>query len=213
MSDFFSTETSSKDIKLSDNRVRKGDDINLTAKDPALRRIVVGMGWSLNAFNVDALDIDASCFLLDKNGQTREDTDFVFYNNAQACNKAVLHNGDSRSGAGEGDDESILLDLQGIPFDIVRILFVISIYHAHEKEQNMGMVRNAYVRVVNATNMHEMLRYDLDEELQDRTETAMVVAALDREGPKWHMRPMGEFVPGGLAEVATRYGIIVAQQE
>jgi tellurium resistance protein TerD len=213
MPDIFDKQFDTKEIKLDENRVKKGDDINLTAKDPTLSRIVVGMGWNLNAFNTDQLDLDASCFLLDKDGKTRVDEDFIFYNNTTACEKAISHSGDSRTGAGEGDDEAILLNLHGIPYDVHRIMFVISVYQAREKEQNMGMVRDAYMRIVNGENMHEIVRYEFSADLVDRTEGAMLVGSLDREGPKWHFRPLGEFVQGALAEVARNYGIVVAQAE
>lgn len=213
MPDIFDSKFDSKDFKLEGNRVAKGDDVNLNAKDPTLSRIVVGMGWNLNAFNADTLDLDASCFLLNKEGMTRVDEDFVFYNNMEACEKAVRHSGDSRTGAGEGDDESIILDLNGLPYDVARVMFVLSIYQAKEKEQNVGMIRDAYIRVVNADNMHEIVRYEITADLADRTEGAVMVASLDREGPKWHFRPMAEFAPGGLAEFARKYGILVAQAE
>ncbi len=209
MPDIFDTDLEKRDVKIEDNTVKNGDDINITAKDPTMHNVKIGLGWSINAFDSDTLDLDASCFLLDKDGKTRVDEDFVFYNNEETCEGAVIHNGDSRTGAGEGDDELITLDLHGIPFDVVRVLFTISIYQPEEKEQNIGMVRNAYLRLINADTTHELFRYKLEEALVNRTETAMVVAALDREGPKWHFKPLEEFIEGGLPELATSFGIIV----
>ncbi len=211
--DFFDTRYEGKEISLSDNRVGPGDDINITAKDPTMTSIVMGLGWDLNAFTGGDIDLDASCLLLDKHGKTKEDEHFVFYNNLQACGGAVTHNGDNRTGAGDGDDETISLDLKGIPFDIVRVSFVISIYQAYEREQNIGMIKNAFIRLVNAANSHEILRYDLTDQLADRQETAMVVAHLDREGPKWHFRPQATFIEKGLGQVAGETGIIVQHGE
>lgn len=212
MADIFDTQYKDTEIELDDNRAELGDDVNLTAKDQTLKKVLVGSGWDLNAFDADALDLDLSVILIDKEGMTREDQDFVFYNTEEAYDGAVKHNGDSRTGAGDGDDESITIDLHGVPFDIMKFLFVISIYKGEEKEQNMDMVRNAYIRVVNADNSHELIRYELDKDLNNRTETAMVAASLNREGPKWHFTPIGEFVEGGLGAVASRYGLIIAQQ-
>ncbi len=211
MSDIFDTEFEGKGVQVEDNRIAKGVDINVTAKDPTLQRVHIGCGWDLNAFESDSLDLDVSCFLLDKNGKTREDEDFIFYNNTEACDGSIKHAGDSRTGAGDGDDESITLDLHGVPFEVIRILFVISIYQANYKDQNIGMVRNAYIRLANLDTTHELLRYELKDELEDRTEAGIIVAALDREGPKWHFRTLGEPIAGGLVEAAENYGIIVGQ--
>lgn len=212
MPDIFEKEFDPDAFKINDNSIRKGDDVNLTQKDPSLRRVTIGLGWELKAFDVDVIDLDASCFLLDKNDKTRVDADFVFYNNPEGCDGAVKHNGDSRTGAGDGDDETMTIDLHGVPFDIVKIAFAVTIYGAHEKEQKLGMVSNAYLRILNADNGEEMLRYDITSDLQDRSEQGVIVATLDREGPKWHVRPVCEFVAGGLSELATRYGIVVAEK-
>jgi tellurium resistance protein TerD len=212
MVDILDTKFEGKEIKLEDNKVKIGDEVNLTALDPRLRKILVGAGWDMNAFNADALDVDLSVFLIDKNEMTRVDEDFVFYNNTEACAGAVRHGGDSTTGAGDGDDESIAVDLQEIPFDVMRLLFVVSIYKGEEKEQNVGMIRNAYLRIASAESGHEYVRYDMTPDLQDKTETAVVAAVLNREGPKWHFKPVGEYVEGGLAAIAKRYGLIIAQQ-
>ncbi len=210
--DIFDTRFKEKKIELDDNRAKIGDDINLTAKDPTIKRVLIGAGWDLNAFDADALDLDLSVIMINKENTTGADDDFIFYNNMDAYESAIKHNGDSRTGAGDGDDESITIDLQGVPFDVVKFLFVISIYKGEEKAQNMEMVRNAYIRVVNAENGHEFIRYELDDDLKDKTETAMIAASLNREGPKWHFTPLGEFVEGGLGAVAGRYGLVIAQQ-
>ncbi len=212
--DFFDTRFEGKEVELADNIVGPGDDIDITAKDPTMTSVVIGVGWDLNAYTSgNDMDLDASCFLLDKNGMTKEDEHFVFYNNLQAFGGAVTHNGDNRTGAGDGDDETISIDLTGVSFDIVRISFVISIYQAYEREQNLGMVKNAFIRLVNAANSHEILRYKLAEQLADHEETAVVVAHLDREGPKWHFRPQMEFFEKGLGEIATNAGVIVQHGE
>ena len=212
MADIFDTRFKDKDIELDDNKAAVGDDVNLTAKDATLKRILIGAGWDLNAFDADALDLDISLILIDKENMTREDQEFIFYNNKEAYDGAVVHNGDSRTGAGDGDDESITVDLQGVPFDIIKFLIIISIYKGDEKEQNLDMVRNAYIRIVNAENGHELVRYDLDEVLDDKKETAMIAGSINREGPKWHFTPSDEFVEGGLGAVAARYGMIIGQQ-
>jgi tellurium resistance protein TerD len=210
--DIFDTRFEGKDIDLEDNFVSLGDDINLTAKDPSLRNVVIGAGWDLNAFNADALDLDLSLFLLDKNEQTRQDADFIFYNQPEALEGGIKHHGDSRTGAGDGDDENVTVDLQAVPFDVMRVVITITIYKGYEKEQNLDMVRNAYVRLVNADTNQELCRYKIDNILEDKEETGVIIGALNREGPKWHFKPEADFVPGGLGEIARGYGLIINQE-
>ncbi len=210
MADIFdSSFDSDLEIDISDNIIVKGDEVNLAEKDPAMSKILVGIGWDLNAFDVDTLDLDVSCFLLNKDEKTRGDNDFVFYNNMEASDGAVVHNGDSRTGAGEGDDETISIDLNGVPFEVTKIVFVLSIYKGEEKEQTMASLRNSYIRVVNPSNGLEVLRYELKEDVKGSEETGMLVASVNREGPKWHFYATGDCVKGGLAKIATDYDIIV----
>lgn len=212
MPDIFDTRFDGQDVELDDNRVHLGDDINIIQKDPTLRHLHVGFGWDLHSFNADAMDLDFSLFLIGKNGMTREDGDFIFYNNKEACGGGIKYGGDSRTGAGEGDDESFLIDLQSIPFDVMQLVLTVTLYKGHEKDQNMGMVHNAFIRIANADTQIELMRYELDKQLEDRRETGMIAGFINREGPKWHFVPQADFYPNGLAELATKYGLIITQQ-
>lgn len=209
---FFDFGDPDKEVELDDGHVYVGDDINITEKHPGIHLLQFGLGWDFNNFSGDPLDLDASLFLLDKDEQTREDEDFIFYNSLMALNGAIKHHGDSRSGAGDGDDEQVSVDLHGIPFDVVRIAVFVSIYQGEEKDQNLGMLRNLYLRVVNEENKHEILRFDITEELKDNSDTGVVVAYLDREGPKWHFRPTIEFIKGGLKTYAMSKGLNIIDQ-
>ena len=209
-SDIFDPELDDIDVEISDNRIKKGEEANLMEKDPSMTNVLVGVGWVLNSFDADSMDLDVSCFLLNNEGKTVVDEDFVFYNNLEARDGSVVHNGDNLTGAGDGDDESISIDLNGVPFEVTKIVFVMSIYKGEEKEQQMSSVRSPYIRVVNASNSLEILRYDVSEDMQEsKGETAMLVASLNREGPKWHFEAIGELIEGGLAKIATDYDIIV----
>lgn len=212
MADILDTKFEGKDVELSDGRAKVGDDINLTAKDPTLQKLIVGVGWDLNVFNADALDLDVSVFLLNKDEVTRVDEDFVFYNQPSTPEGGVRHGGDSRTGAGDGDDEVIYVDLHNVPFDVLKLVFTLTIYRGTEKQQNMGMVRNAYIRLVNQKGDIELVRYELSADLEDKQETGMIVASLNREGPKWHFTPVAEFVPDGLKDLGKRYGLNIVQQ-
>ncbi len=209
MVDIFDQDPNEVEIEINQNMVEKGDDVNLTAKDPTLKRVVVGMGWDQNAFDSDPLDLDVSAFMLNRMGKTRVNEDFVFYNNEEGSDMAVTHGGDSRTGAGDGDDECIIVDLNKVHFDIMRIMFVLSIYKGDEKGHSLHKVRKPYIRLLNMDSNIELLRYNLTSDIQERKETAMLVGSLNREGPKWHFKVIGDCVAGGLQKIATDYDIIV----
>jgi tellurium resistance protein TerD len=190
-------------------RVKKGEEINITRLDPGLREITVGVGWDLRAFEGDPVDVDASVFLLDRNDRTREDEDFVFYNNLTGREGAVRHMGDSRTGAGDGDDEKIIIDLMSLPFEVVKIAFVLSIYDLDLNSNNFNLVKNVYFRIVNNETNHETFRFELDEDMGSGT--GLYIGYLERVGSDWMYRALGDPVYGGLAKIASDFGIVVVQ--
>lgn len=210
--DIFDTRFEGKDVELEDRTIEPGEDVNLMKLDPTLKDISIGTGWDVNTFDADAMDLDVSLFLLNKDQKTRMDSDFIFYNQPETLDGGIKHGGDSRSGAGDGDDETISIDLQSIPFDVLQIPIVLSIYKGFEKEQTLDSVRNAYVRIVNAGNSFELLRFNLNEVFQDKTETGAIIGWLNREGAKWHFKADIEYIPGGLGEIARRYDLIINQE-
>ena len=120
MTDIFDRSLDNIKIEISNNKMEKGEEINITAKDPTMTNVLVAVGWHLHSFDAQSLDVDVSCFMLDKNGKTRMNEDFIFYNNLQDIDSAVVHNGDNMTGAGDGDDETISIDLNKISFDITQ---------------------------------------------------------------------------------------------
>lgn len=190
-------------------RVKKGEEINITRLDPALREVTIGVGWALRAFEGDPVDVDASIFLLDKNDRTREDEDFIFYNNLAGREGAVKHMGDSRTGAGDGDDENIIIDLMALPFEVVKIAFVLSIYDLDMNSNNFNQIKNVYFRLVNNETKLETFRFELDEDLGSGT--GLYIGYMERVGSDWIYRALGDPIYGGLAKIATDFGIVVAQ--
>ncbi len=190
--------------------VKPGDEVNLTRLDPALRTAMVALGWDLKKFDRDPPDLDASAFLLNRHEKTREDSDFIFYNSLTGSEGAVRHTGDSRTGAGEGDDETIILDLQSLPFDVAKIVFVVSIYDLDMNENNFSHVKNVYFRIVNQATEQEMLRFELHEDILAGG-TGLIVAEIERMGSEWLFRARGETIRGGLGKIASDYGIMVQQ--
>jgi tellurium resistance protein TerD len=190
-------------------RLKRGEEINITKLDPTIRDITVGIGWDLKRFEGDPVDVDACVFLLDKNNKTVVDEDFVFYGNLIARDGAVKHLGDSRTGAGDGDDEKIIIDLMALPFEVVRIVFTLSIYDLDDSNNDFSMVKNVYFRIENNNTTLETFRFELDGELG--TGTGLIIGALERMGSEWIYHALGEPVDGGLVKIATDYGLIISQ--
>lgn len=192
-------------------QLKREERANLTRLDPTLRRLMVGIGWDVVGFDSEPPDLDVSIFLVDKDEKTRIDEDFIFYNNLKSADGSVEHMGDNRTGAGDGDDENIRLNLEQIPYEVYRIFFVISIYEADLKRQSFKSVRNCFLRIVNEETGIELLRFNLDQEFIDEPNTTAVnVGFLERSGPNWFFEGLGKMTEGGLKEIATQYGIIVA---
>ncbi|MEM6781817.1 MAG: TerD family protein [Pseudomonadota bacterium] len=194
------------------SRIKKGEEVDLSEMDPTLVHALIGMGWDLKNFENLPVDLDSSVFLLDKDDRTRENEDFIFYNNHEDRIGSVIHDGDSRTGAGEGDDETVNIQLTKLTFDVVKIVFVISIHDEEMLGHSFNDVKNVYFRFVNTDSTHELFRFELEgEELNMGEAQAMIVAEMERVGPKWMFRALAEPVEGGLSEIATNYGIIVAE--
>jgi len=193
------------------NAILKGDYLDLLDKNPTMRQICIAAGWEQRTIDEVKIDVDLSCFLLDKTGQTRNDEDFVFYNNEKAIEGAVKHMGDSRTGAGDGDDEVVFIDLQGIPFDVIKVMIVLSIYDDEHTKKNFGMLRDMYVRIVNNENDDEIMRFTIEDDLV-RGFNGFLSLCLVREGPKWFVECVGNASRDGLAAIAKGYGIIVKEQ-
>ncbi len=214
MSDQNFTDTAHLNVHGDTNdsfKLKRGEQVNLTRLDPTLRRLMIGVGWDVIGFDKEAPDLDLSIFLLDKNSQTRMDEDFVFYNNLKSLEGSVEHMGDNRTGAGDGDDENVLVDLMSLPFEVYRLAFVISIYEADVKEQTFQSVRNCFLRIMNDENGIELMRFNLDQEFKEKPgATAVTVGFLERNGPNWFFEGTGALTEGGLKDIATEYGIVVA---
>jgi len=190
--------------------IKRGEYIDLLRKDPTLKKVRIGGGWEQRFLEEEKIDIDLSAFVLDRNDMTRVDEDFIFYNAESGLEGGIKHTGDSRTGAGEGDDEAISIDLNAIPFDVHKIALVLSIYDEESKGHNFSLVRDVFIRVINEDDQNEICRFMFeDEELKGGN--AAYMAILIREGPKWHFEAQGNFVNGGLAQIATQYGIIVRE--
>ncbi|WP_375243518.1 TerD family protein [Sphingomonas parapaucimobilis] len=183
----------------------KGGNVSLSKEAPGLRGVRVGLGWDTRVTDGSAFDLDASVFLLNEGGRVRSDADFVFYNNKNGANGAVVHQGDNLTGEGSGDDEVVVVGLDQLPADIQELSFAVTIHEAEGRRQNFGMVSNAYIRVVNADGGTEIARYDLSEDAS--TETAMIFGDLYRHNGEWKFKAIGQGFAGGLGPLAQSLGV------
>ncbi|MEU8960630.1 TerD family protein [Streptomyces sp. NPDC048491] len=185
----------------------KGGNVSLSKEAPGLAAVTVGLGWDVRTTTGTDHDLDASALLCDESGKVLSDSHFVFYNNLTSPDGSVQHTGDNLTGEGEGDDETINIDLSAVPAPVAKIVFPVSIHDAQARGQNFGQVRNAYIRVINQAGGSELARYDLSEDAS--TETAMVFGELYRHGAEWKFRAVGQGYASGLAGIASDYGVNV----
>lgn len=183
----------------------KGGNVSLTKEAPSMNVALVGLGWDARVTDGQAFDLDASVFLVGENGKVLSDSHFVFYNNTTSPDGAVQHQGDNRTGEGDGDDEQVKIDLTKVAADVKKLVFAVTIHEADSRKQNFGMVSNSFMRVVNNDYGSEIARFDLSEDAS--TETAMIFGELYRHGAEWKFKAVGQGFAGGLAALATQHGI------
>jgi len=185
----------------------KGGNISLSKTDPSLKNVIVGLGWDARPTDGADFDLDASAFMVKADGKVRSDSDFIFYNQTKSACGSVEHTGDNRTGAGDGDDESIVVLLDKVPVDIQRVVFTVTIHEAEQRKQNFGQVTHAFVRIVNKDTGVEVTRFDLSEDAS--IETAMIFGEIYRHNGEWKFKAVGQGYAGGLAALARQYGINV----
>ncbi|MEM9274905.1 MAG: TerD family protein [Cyanobacteria bacterium P01_F01_bin.143] len=184
----------------------KGERISLEKVAPGLTEAIVGLGWDTNPTDSGAdFDLDGSLFVLGSDEKLISDKHFIFYNNLTSPdpNKSIQHMGDNLTGAGEGDDEIIKINLKEVPAEIKKIVVTVTIHEAEARKQNFGQVQNAFVRVVNPSNQQEVVRYDLTEDYS--IETALIMAEIYRKDNEWRVNAVGSGYQGGLQSLLDRY--------
>ena len=188
----------------------KGKRVSL---DKSMTMALIGLGWDTNRYNGGAdFDLDAAAFMLGANGKVRKDGDFIFYGNLKSSDGSVRHTGDNLTGAGDGDDEVLIIDFTKVPADVQKIAITVTIYDAPARRQNFGQVSNAYVRVARMANPSDMtgtevLKFDLAEEFS--IETALVVCEIYKNGNDWKFNAVGAGYQGGLEALCRSFGVNV----
>lgn len=195
--------------------LQKGQKVSLSKDNAGLSRVIVGLGWdeargssggffgSLFGSAPQAIDCDASAIML-QNGKFVDKADVVFFGNLNHISGAVNHQGDNLTGAGEGDDEQIIIDLSRVPAKYDRIVIVVNIYQAVQRKQHFGMIENAFIRLVDARNNSEMCKYSLTENYSGMT--AMVFGEVYRHNGEWKFSAIGQGTTDpGIGDLCRRY--------
>ncbi|MCX8531790.1 TerD family protein [Chryseobacterium luquanense] len=179
--------------------LQKGQRENINAP-----KFTVGLGWDTNNTSTGgAFDLDASLFLLGDNKRLVSDNHFIFYNNLESPDKAVIHSGDNLTGDGDGDDEQIKIDLTKIDAAIKEISVVVTIHDAETRRQNFGQVRNSFIRIFNTDTNEEILKYELDEDFS--IETAVEFGRIYNRNGEWKFEAVGSGQRDGLEKFVSMY--------
>lgn len=186
----------------------KGQNVSLSKTDPTLKHILIGLGWDARSSDGQAFDLDASVFMTNDKNRVLSDDYFIFYNQLISPCGSVQHTGDNLTGDGDGDDESVIVELDKVPANIKSLFVTVTIHDAEVRRQNFGQVSNAFVRLVNHETGQEVLRFDLSEDYS--TETAMVFGEVYRHNGEWKFRAIGQGYSGGLLSLCQQYGVNVA---
>lgn len=188
--------------------LQKGQKVSLSKGNPGLAKVIVGLGWDVNQFDTGgAFDLDAAAFLLTDTGKVSRQEDFVFFGNLTHPSGCVQHMGDNLTGAGDGDDEQIRINLSLVPENISKIAFTVTIYEAEARRQNFGQVNHAFIRIYNEESGEELLRYDLGEDFS--IETSAVFGELYKNNNEWKFNAIGNGYQGGLSALCSSYGVEV----
>jgi tellurium resistance protein TerD len=183
----------------------KGGNVSLTKEAPTMNIAMAGLGWDARVTDGQGFDLDASVFMVGDDGKVLGDSSFIFFNNKKSTCGSVEHQGDNRTGEGDGDDEQVKIELSKVPAEVKKLVFAVTIYDAEARKQNFGMVSNSYMRIYNNDNGTEIARFDLSEDAS--TETAMVFGELYRNGAEWKFKAVGQGFAGGLSALASQHGV------
>lgn len=201
--------------------LQKGQRVDLTKGNPGLSKIMVGLGWDpvqksggggglfgglfggggSGGANVDC---DASVILLGANDKLQNNNDVIYFGNLKSKDGSVTHSGDNLTGDGDGDDEQVSIELSKVPTQVEKLVFIVNIYDATKRKQHFGMIRNAFIRVVNPSNNQELIKYNLTDDYSGKT--SLIVGEIYRHGNEWKFAAVGTGTnAAGLSDVVRSY--------
>jgi len=183
--------------------LQKGQRVDLTKSNPGLTKILVGLGWDpvqgggggglfgglFGGGGGANIDCDASVIMLGANDKIQNNKDVIYFGNLKSNDGSVQHSGDNLTGDGDGDDEQVMIDLSRVPANIQKLVFVVNIYDCVKRKQHFGMIKNAFIRVVNPGNNQELLHYNLTDNYSGQT--CLVTGEIYRHGNEWKFAAIG----------------------
>ena len=188
--------------------LQKGGRINLSKGNPSLKKVRIGLGWNSNAFDGSSFDADVSAFVCKQDSQGNpsliNEQFMVFYGNLRSPDDAVVHSGDNQTGAGDGDDETIRVDLSKIHTDAVEVSFIVTIHEATKRKQNFGQLTKSYIKLYNDETGAVITTYELEDDFS--LETAVQFGSLYRKEGQWFFKAVGQGYQRGLGDFVRVYG-------
>jgi len=182
--------------------LQKGQKVDLSKSGSNITKLTVGLGWDASTAGPN-IDCDASAIMLDENSKLIKDGVIYFGNKKSKCN-SIIHSGDNLTGAGEGDDEQIAVDLSKVPQTVHRIVFVVNIYNCESRKQDFGMIKNAFIRVVDDTSRQELCKFNLTDNYAGFT--TLLTGEIYRRGADWKFNALGEGTTSKtIKETSSRY--------
>lgn len=183
--------------------LEKKKPISLVKEKPGMQNIIAGLGWDEATINGVPVDCDVSVFLLGANGKLVSDEHFVFYNNLSSPDGSVVHTGDNRDGDGEGDDESIKIDLSKIESNVEFLYFAITIHESESRKHHFGNVENSFINIRNAADNSILCQYKLKESFDGQD--SLIIASITRNNGEWNVEALGQAFSGGLNTLIELY--------
>ena len=200
--------------------LQKGQKVSLKKSDgKKLSRLMVGLGWDsaeqsapkksggffsrIFSSGPANIDCDASVFLC-QGGKYVSNDDLVYFGNLEHKSGAVKHMGDNLTGEGEGDDEQIFVDLDKMPDEYDKLIFVVNIYKAVSRKQHFGMIKNAYIRIIDPDSREELCRFNLSDDYTDML--SMIAGEVYKRGDEWKFNAIGSGTKDtGLEDLERRF--------
>ncbi|AWG24246.1 TerD family protein [Flavobacterium kingsejongi] len=183
--------------------LEKNKPLSLVKNNAGLQNIIAGLGWDNALVNNQKVDCDVSVFMLNAAGKIPQDEFFIFYNNLNSHDGAVAHLGDNRDGTGEGDDESIRINLSQIAPQIEFLYFSVTIHESETRKQHFGNVKNAYINIRNADDNSILCQYQLQEDFENQD--SVIIASISRNDNTWAVEALGQAFDGGLETLVNLY--------
>jgi tellurium resistance protein TerD len=181
----------------------KGQKVDLTKGNASLKELVVGLGWD-GSNGGNTIDCDASALMLGENGKLSSAKSIIYFGNKKSKCKSVVHQGDNLTGAGDGDDEQIVVDLTKVPDDVSKIIFVVNIYNCVSKKQHFGMIKNAYIRIMDKSANSELVKFNLSDDYDSMT--SLIMGEVYRNKGEWKFTATGEgATANSISELSARY--------